>query len=74
MKFHTLVPGAREADWYTPLRLEFPSWRTTGALFARAEYRRLRRCDGLTRSDARLLVLGRLVGLFDAMPVAAVWA
>ena len=74
MKFHTLVAGTREADWYRPLHLEFPSWSTQGSKFARFEYRRLRRFDGLTRSDARLLVLGRLVGLFDAMPVSAVFA
>lgn len=74
MKFHTLVAGARDADWYTPLTLEFPSWRASYRQFARGEYWRFRRCEHMTRADARMMVLGRLVGLFDAMPVTAVVA
>ena len=74
MKFHTLPAGSRGGDWYAPLTLEFPTWRSTYRQFARVEYRRFRRCERLTRADARMMVLGRLVGLFDAMPVTAVFA
>ena len=76
MKFHKLVAGTREGEWYAPLHLEFPIYGSpeVSRSFARVEYRRLRRYERMTRTDARLLVLGRLVALFDAIPVTAVFA